>query len=63
MGFLWDLVQQGQISDQRDRSSSLEERVATLEGDLQQTRELVRTLIERLEANLKTDLDADGKVG
>src|SRR5205823_3951715 len=63
MGFLWDLVQQSQISDQRDRSSSLEDRVAVLEGDLQETRQLVRSLIERLETNLKTDLNADEKVG
>lgn len=63
MGFLWDLVQQSQISAQQQRNQSLEQRVSTLEYELRRTQELLHTLIERLETHLRTDLNHDGKVG
>ena len=63
MGFLWDLVQQSQISAQDQRNTSLEQRVGALETELRRTQELLRTLIERLELHMGTDLDKDGKVG
>ncbi len=63
MGLLWDLIQHGQIQEQADRSKSLEERVAQLEREQRDTRELLVKALERLEAHLKTDLDDDGRVG
>ena len=46
MGLFWDLMQQSQISDQRQRADSLEDRVAWLEEELYHTRELLhKTLI------------------
>jgi hypothetical protein len=63
MGFLWDLIQQSQISEQRDKASSLEQRVDRLERDLDQTRRLVHTLLQRLERHLGQDIHKDGKIG
>lgn len=63
MGILWDLIQHGQISRQRERSDSLEQRVAWLERDLAQTQELLQTLIQRLEKHFDEDIDGDGRVG
>jgi hypothetical protein len=63
MGFLWDLIQHSQIQDQRRQSETLETRVRKLEDELLQTRQLLRTLLERLEAKFDEDLDQDGRVG
>lgn len=63
MGLLWDLIQQNQISEQSQRSSSLEERVEQLESDLRHTRQLLQVLLQRLETHLGEDLDRDGQVG
>jgi uncharacterized coiled-coil protein SlyX len=63
MGFLWDLVQQSQISAQHQQHASLEGRIQALETELQRTQALLRALIERLETNLRTDLNNDGRIG
>lgn len=63
MGFLWDLIQHNQIEDQRRASRTLEERVVRLEDELRQTREVLQTLIRRLETRFGEDIDKDGKVG
>jgi hypothetical protein len=63
MGFFWDLMQQSQISEQRNRASSLEERVADLEQELTQTNHLLQKLLERLEKQLGEDIDHDGRIG
>ena len=63
MGLLWDLIQHGQIRDQADRSATLEQRVARLEAELLDTRQLLVKALERLEEHLKTDVDGDGRVG
>lgn len=63
MGFLWDLIQQSQISDQRSRASSLEQRVAQLETELDQTRRLLHALMQRLETSLGEDINRDGRIG
>lgn len=63
MGLFWDLIQQNQISSQRERTSSIEQRLTFLENDLQKTQTLIRTLIERLEKHVGADLDKDGRVG
>ncbi|MEZ5977636.1 MAG: hypothetical protein R3F34_05390 [Planctomycetota bacterium] len=63
MGFFWDLLQQSQISDQHDRSSSLERRVEDLEQRLHATNQLLRRVVERLEERFGDDVDGDGRVG
>jgi chaperonin cofactor prefoldin len=63
MGLFWDLVQHGQISRQQQRSESLELKVQRLESELQDTRALLQTLLERLEKNFGEDLNRDGRVG
>jgi len=63
MGLFWDLIQQGQISSQRERSATIEQRLTFLENDVQKTRQLLNTLIERLEKHVGADLDNDGRVG
>ena len=63
MGFFWDLMQQSQISDQRERASTQEGRVARLEERLDETRQILRLLLERLEQHLGEDIDKDGRVG
>ncbi len=63
MGLFWDLIQQSQISDQRSRAASLEERVQRLENDLANTQVTVHELLQRLETQLGEDLDRDGSVG
>jgi hypothetical protein len=63
MGFLWDLIQHNQIQDQRRQADTLEARVRRLVEELLQTRQLLGTLLERLEAKLGEDLDKDGRVG
>lgn len=62
MGFLWDLIQHGQIEEQADKSRSLEQRVQKLEADLLSTRRLLLAALERLETHLRIDLDQDRKV-
>jgi hypothetical protein len=63
MGLFWDLIQQSQISQQRERSWSLERRVQELERDLDATRNLLHVLLRRLETELGEDIDGDGKTG
>jgi chaperonin cofactor prefoldin len=63
MGLFWDLVQHGQISRQQQRSESLELKVQRLESELQDTRALLQTLLERLEKHFGEDLNRDGRVG
>ncbi len=63
MGIFWDLIQQSQISDQRSRAASLEERVQRLENDLANTQVTVHELLQLLETQLGEDLDGDGSVG
>jgi uncharacterized protein involved in exopolysaccharide biosynthesis len=63
MGFLWDLVQHSQIQEQGERTGSLEGRVAALERELRETRELLAEALKRLESRFGDDLDGDGRVG
>jgi hypothetical protein len=63
MGFLWDLVQQSQIGEQRSKAASMEERIARVENDLHETRELLAKLLHRLESHLGEDIDENGSVG
>ncbi len=63
MAFLWDLYQQSQIRKHKDRTASVEQRLAEMEDEVDQLSALVRELIGRLESKLGADLDANGQVG
>jgi len=62
VGFLWDLIQHNQISEQTSRADSLEQRVARLEEELLATRRLLLEALGRIEKHLKTDVDGDGRI-
>ena len=63
MGVLWEIVQTGLMYGQKRKSDSVEDRVAHLEQQLAATQETLRTLVKKLEEQLKSDIDGDGKVG
>jgi hypothetical protein len=63
MGFLWDLIQQSQISDRETHAQALEERVERLETELGETRFLLHEALKCLEARLGEDLDGDSQIG
>jgi hypothetical protein len=63
MGLFWDLIQQSQIGEQRQRASTLEARVTALEAQLADTRRLLTALLRHLETHFGKDIDRDGKVG
>lgn len=63
MGLLWDLVQQSQIRKQREQATSLESRLEAIEKESAYTRELLNTLIVRLENHFEEDINGDGRVG
>lgn len=49
MGFWWDAFQQYQISKESSRSGTLEERVASLEGDLDTAYDVIEQMAGRIE--------------
>ena len=63
MGLFWDLIQQSQISDQKEQSASLQARVDRLEADVQHTRQVLKALVVRLEEHFGEDINRDGRVG
>ena len=63
MGLFWDLIQQGQISDQTRRSDSLQERVENLEEVVADQQRLLLELLQRLESSIGEDIDGDGRIG
>lgn len=63
MGLFWDLIQQSQISEQHSRATNLEDRVAQLEAELNQTKQSIRDLLTILEKHFGEDLNKDGKIG
>ena len=63
MGLIWNLLQQSQISNQKAKASSLENRVEQLETDLSATRRLVRDLVKRLDEVVGENINKDGKIG
>jgi hypothetical protein len=63
MGLFWNLIQQSQISDQINKASTLEMRVANLEQELYQTRIILQKTLKILEEQTGKDIDGDGKVG
>jgi Tfp pilus assembly protein PilN len=63
MGLFWDLIQQSQISQQRDSTESLEERIAALESELHEVQRIQLILLQILEEHSQRDLDSDGRIG
>ena len=63
MGLFWDLIQQSQISDQKEQSASLQARVDRLEADVQHTRQVLKALVVRLEEHFGEDINRDGRIG
>ena len=63
MGLFWDLYQQSQISKHQERAGAVEQRVAMLERELEDTRRLLHEVIGRLEKHVGADLNSDGRVG
>ena len=63
MGLIWDLIQQGQISDASGRADSLEQRVSQLEAEVRRTNDTLMRLLKALEVRFGEDLDRDGRIG
>jgi uncharacterized Rmd1/YagE family protein len=63
MGVLWEIVQTGLMYGQHRKSSSIGDRVQSLEDQLQLTQNTLRTLVKKLEEIHKIDVDGDGRVG
>ena len=63
MGLFWDLMQQSQISDQRQKADDLNARVRQLEGELRRTQETLHDLVVLLEKRFGEDINADGRIG
>jgi len=63
VGLFWDLIQQSQISEQRERAATLEERVADLELRVARGERQFLEVLQRLERALGEDLDQDGRIG
>ena len=63
MGIFWDLLQQDELEKQQEQANSLEDRVAILETELNQTRALLKKTLVALENHTAIDIDGDGKLG
>ena len=63
MGLFWNLFQQSQISEQYERSDSLENRVKSLESELYQTQKQFHHLVSILEKEFGEDINRDGRIG
>ena len=63
MGLFWNLIQQSQISEQRNIAETLEERVSMLEDELRNTRKVIFNLVSILEKEYGKDIDGDGQIG
>ena len=63
MGIFWELMQENELDEQRERADTLEERVEHLEKELIETRKLLRKTLVALEEHLHQDIDGDGMSG
>jgi FtsZ-binding cell division protein ZapB len=63
MGALWEIVQTGLMYGQKRNADSLEDRVRTLENELQSTQNTLRALVRKLEEMRGEDIDRDGRIG
>lgn len=63
MGMFWDLIQQSEIEEQKEKAVSLEQRVLYLEEELENTKTLLLKTLHILEERSGKDIDGDGIVG
>ena len=63
MGIFWDLLQQEELDKQQAQADSVEDRVANLEAELENTKTLLRKTLEALESHPNQDIDGDGIAG
>jgi uncharacterized Rmd1/YagE family protein len=63
MGILWEIVQTGLMYGQHRKSDSIDDRVKSLEDQLQLTQNTLRALVKKLEEIHGSDIDGDGRVG
>lgn len=63
MGLFWDLMQQGAINEQAEKSQDLEARVGYLEKELRRTQDTLYRTLSILEELTQKDIDGDGKIG
>ena len=63
MGLFWDLIQQSELEEQKDKAESLEERISQLENELEKTKALLLKTLKLLEQRSGTDINEDGKIG
>ena len=63
MGLFWDLSQQSQISEHRERAETAEQRIRYLETEVERLSSLLHAVIGRLEKHVGVDLDQDGRIG
>lgn len=63
MGMFWDLIQQSEIEEQKEKAVSIEQRVLYLEEELEKTKLLLIKTLHLLEKELRKDIDGDGKIG
>ncbi|MBC2844059.1 hypothetical protein [Winogradskyella flava] len=63
MGLFWDLIQQGELDEQKNKAESLEERVKDLEYELSSTKALLLKTLKILEERSGTDINNDGQIG
>ncbi len=63
MGLFWDLIQQSELEEQKDKAESLEERISQLENELEKTKALLLKTLKLLEQRSGTDINDDGKIG
>ena len=63
MGILWEILQSGFIYNQKQKSDTMEDRVAHLEAQLRATQETMGKLVRKIEEIHGLDMDGDGKVG
>jgi len=63
VGFIWDIIQHGQIQDSHRRAETLEQRVDQLEAELRRTNRALIQLLQGLERRFGQDLDGDNRVG
>ncbi|RNC83573.1 MAG: hypothetical protein ED556_13555 [Winogradskyella sp.] len=63
MGLFWDLIQQSEIENQKNKAASLEQRVADLEHELEKTQDLLLRTLRVLEERSGQDIDNDGVIG
>ena len=63
MGVLWEIVQTGLMYGQHRKATTIEERVQSLEEQLQLTQNTLRQLVKKLEELHGIDINGDGKIG